>query len=69
MSIQNVCFQSTSSTPDYEALKSQLSSLYGVTSMEINSKKQNVSVDFDDTYTSVDQIQECLDAIGYQLAQ
>lgn len=68
MPIKNAYFQNTSSAPDYEALKAQLSSLYGVTEMNIDSVTKGVLVSFDDSFTSDKQIEQRISDIGYKLS-
>lgn len=66
MPMRNVYFKNTSAAPDYDALKSQLSSLHGVTEMDIDSATADVCVSFDDSYTSDAEIEQCISAIGYK---
>lgn len=55
MSIQNIRFQ-CAGTPDFQAMKAQLGSIYGVIEMNIDSKSNAVEILFDSTLTSPDKI-------------
>ena len=66
MAMQRLLFECTTTSPDYKALKTQLSSLKGVVSMDIDSRTGAVSVDFDDRTITSRKIAENLLDIGYQ---
>lgn len=66
MSMQTLRFQCCG-TPDDTALKAQLSSIPGVTEMNIDSKSHAVDVYYDAHRASKNQIEACLADLDYQV--
>ena len=64
--MQRLLFECSTASPDYKALKAQLSSLKGVISMDINSRTGALSVDFDSHTVTPRQISQSIRDIGYQ---
>lgn len=62
---KNIKFQSTDEDPHYEALKLKLGSLRGMLSMDIENDSGHVSVEYDDEYITENQLNRCLEDIGY----
>lgn len=55
MAIQNIRFQ-CAGTLDFQTMKAQLSSIYGIIEMNIDSNSHAVEILFDSTLTSPDKI-------------
>lgn len=66
MSMQALKFRCCG-TPDDTAVKAQLSSIQGVTEMNIDSKSHAVDVYYDAHRASQHQIETCLAALDYQV--
>lgn len=71
MAIQKMYFtmESSHGEPDYNSLKWQLGNLRGVTSMDIDTASNGVSVDFDDSLVTQNRVESALQELGYQRGQ
>lgn len=65
MAIREAYFQCTS-TPDFAVLKNQMLALRGVTALVMDSSKEGVIVNWEDTKITPQRVELTLNAIGYR---
>ena len=58
--------RNSSSSPDFDSLKQRLSALRGVTEMDIQSADNGLVVDFDERFSSAQEIVNTLEEIAYR---
>lgn len=70
MSGENAVFIASSiyGKRDLKEIKQTLDALHGVTSVSVNTAHDLVSVDYDSSGTSYDEIEHCLNTMGFEIA-
>lgn len=53
---------------DIKAIKKELDTLHGVTSVSISPENHLVAIDYDSSGTSYDKIENCINKMGYEIA-
>ncbi|MEA4814425.1 MAG: heavy metal-associated domain-containing protein [Oscillospiraceae bacterium] len=69
MSKESAYFQlsNLSGAHDTKELKRELGAFHGVLSVSVNTEKDLLTVDYDNTGVSCDRLEKCLNQLGYQI--
>jgi copper chaperone CopZ len=70
MSMESAYFivESINQKHDVKEIKRAIDSLHGVTSVSVNARHKLVAVDYDSGGTSYDEIEHCLNQMGFEIA-
>lgn len=64
----NLIVENVSGKHDVKEIKRELDAIHGVTSVSVNEQRNLVCVDYDSSGASYDEIEHCLNTMGFSVA-